>query len=167
MRTWTGTVYLATTGVGTPDRPVCSQSPYRLSFRCRHLDKYIYLICYCEDCYKDNSSKVHFIVKYIYSSNTSVDVLDEYMYFTIIMEHIGTSKVKKSTFSLSTHREGIRESGVIAPYTYTVSSRWSWMVSFTPLPVYPVERRHCVHRVGGWMGDRGGQDVLGKRASEL
>jgi hypothetical protein len=36
------------------------------------------------------------------------------------------------------------------------------MVSFTSLPVYPGERRHCAHRVGNWMGCRGGQDVLGK-----
>jgi hypothetical protein len=45
------------------------------------------------------------------------------MYFTIIMEHIGTSKVKKSTFSLFTHREGIRESGVIAPHIHDVDTR--------------------------------------------
>jgi len=61
VRTWTGSVYLATTGVRTPERPVCSQSPYHLRFRGRRLDKYTYLICFCEVCYRDNSSKVHFL----------------------------------------------------------------------------------------------------------
>ena len=72
-------------------------------------------------------------------------------------QHAGCSRYR------TVLREGIRGSGVIAPHIHTVSSRWSWMFTFTLLPVYPGERRHCVHRVGGWMGDSGGQDVLGKR----
>jgi hypothetical protein len=61
VRTWTGSVYLAKTEVRTPDRLVRSDSPYRLSFRGRRLDKSPYLVCYCEDCYKDNSSNVQIL----------------------------------------------------------------------------------------------------------
>jgi hypothetical protein len=39
LRTWMGSIYLATTGVVTPDRPFRSELPYRLSFRGRCLFK--------------------------------------------------------------------------------------------------------------------------------
>jgi hypothetical protein len=31
------------------------------------------------------------------------------------------------------------------------------MIIYTLLTFYPEERRHCAHRLGGWMGHRGGQ----------
>jgi hypothetical protein len=31
------------------------------------------------------------------------------------------------------------------------------MVTYTLLPMYPVERRLYAHRLGGWMDHRGGQ----------
>ena len=49
VNTWTDSVYLATTEVGTPNLPVRRESPYRLSFRDRRLEKYSYRICYGED----------------------------------------------------------------------------------------------------------------------
>ena len=47
-----------------------SESPQRLNFRCSHTDKYPYIICYNEDCYKNKGSKVHFFLSIHREGNT-------------------------------------------------------------------------------------------------
>ena len=60
VNTWTGSIYLVTPEVGTLHLPVRSEMPCRLSFRDRHTDKYSYLICYNEYCYKTTAVKLIF-----------------------------------------------------------------------------------------------------------
>jgi hypothetical protein len=40
---------------------------------------------------------------------------------------------------------------------------WRWVVSFTPLPLYPGERTSCIHWTGGSVGPRFGLDAVEKR----
>ena len=75
MRTWTGSVYLATSEVGTPDRPFRSEWLYRLRFPGRSTDKYPYLICCNEDCNKYNSSKAHFLYLHTVQAQGGVELL--------------------------------------------------------------------------------------------
>jgi hypothetical protein len=42
-------------------------------------------------------------------------------------------------------------------------SRWWGVVSFTPLPLYPGERAHGTHCVGGWVDPRDGLDDVEMR----
>ena len=70
-----GSVYLVNTGVGTPDPPVRIESLYRLSFHGHRLDNYSYLICYSEDCYRDNISKVRFLFLHTMKEWDGVEIL--------------------------------------------------------------------------------------------
>jgi hypothetical protein len=40
-------------------------------------------------------------------------------------------------FNWAPHYEGVLESGGIAPRIIDIGSRWRWVVSFTPRPLYP------------------------------
>jgi len=43
-------------------------------------------------------------------------------------------------------------------HIHNINTRWKWMVSFTPMRVYPAVMRHCALRVGSGMDHRGGQN---------
>jgi hypothetical protein len=47
-----------------------------------------------------------------------------------------------------------RGSGGIAPRILDLGTRWRWVVSFTPQPLYPGERFPGTHWIGGWVGPR-------------
>jgi len=51
----------------------------------------------------------------------------------------------------------------IAPYILDVSTRWRWMVSFTPRPLYPRERVPGTHWIGGWVDPRTVLDAVVKK----
>ena len=40
-------------------------------------------------------------------------------------------------------------------------SRWRWVVSITPRPLYPRGKNLCAYRIGGWVGRRAGMDGFG------
>jgi hypothetical protein len=47
------------------------------------------------------------------------------------------------------------ESGGIEPHILDLGTRWRWVVSFTPWPLYP-----GTHWTGGWVGPRASLDVV-------
>jgi hypothetical protein len=55
-----------------------------------------------------------------------------------------------------------RGSGCIDPHFLDLGTSWSWVVSFTPLPLYPRERAPGTHFIGGWVNPRAGLDDLEK-----
>jgi hypothetical protein len=54
-------------------------------------------------------------------------------------------------------------SGGIAPRILDLSTRWRWVVSFTPRPLYPRGREPGTHWIGGWVGPRAVLDAAVKR----
>jgi hypothetical protein len=44
-----------------------------------------------------------------------------------------------------------------------LGTRWRWVVSYTPRPLYPEEILPGTHWIGGWVGPRAGLDVVEKR----
>jgi hypothetical protein len=52
-------------------------------------------------------------------------------------------------------------------YTTELSrlTKWKWVVSFTPLPIYLWGKALCIHGVGGWVGPRAVLDAVSKRKS--
>jgi hypothetical protein len=65
-----------------------------------------------------------------------------------------------------THHEGIWGNGCIDPHFLDLGSSWRWVVSFTPWPLYPVERSPSIllyMRLGGlqnWCGQCGEEKIL-------
>jgi hypothetical protein len=51
----------------------------------------------------------------------------------------------------------------VAPRILDLGTRWRWVVSFTPRPLYPRERAPSTHWIGGWVGPRAGLDAEVKR----
>jgi hypothetical protein len=51
----------------------------------------------------------------------------------------------------------------IAPCILDLGTRWRWVVSLTPRPLYPRERAPGTHWIGGWVGPRAGLDGVVKR----
>jgi len=45
-------------------------------------------------------------------------------------------------------------SGGIAPRILDHGTRWRWVASFTPLPIYPRESTPRTHWIGVWVGSR-------------
>jgi hypothetical protein len=54
-------------------------------------------------------------------------------------------------------------SGGIAPRILDLGTRWRWVVSFTPRPLYPRERAPGAHWIGGWVGPKAVLDAEVKR----
>jgi hypothetical protein len=54
-------------------------------------------------------------------------------------------------------------SGGIAARILDLGTRWRWVVSFTPRPLYPQRKNPSTHWIGGWEGPRGGLDAVVKR----
>jgi hypothetical protein len=54
-------------------------------------------------------------------------------------------------------------SGGIAPRILDVGTRWRCVVSFTPRPLYPMERALGAHWIGGWVDPRAVLDTVVKR----
>jgi len=54
-------------------------------------------------------------------------------------------------------------SGGIAPCVLDLGTRWRWVVSFTPRPLYPKGRNPDTHWTGGWVGPIAGTDAEAKR----
>jgi hypothetical protein len=79
----------------------------------------------------------------------------------------GTTKQKVnlslSLFNWALCHKDIRRSGGIVPLILNLSTRWKWVVSFTPLPLYPQGTAPCIHWVGGWLDPRAGRNVKEKR----
>jgi hypothetical protein len=53
-------------------------------------------------------------------------------------------------------------SGDIAPLILDFGTRWKWVLSLTPRPLYPAERTACTHCIGGWLGFRAVLDAVAK-----
>jgi hypothetical protein len=45
---------------------------------------------------------------------------------------------------------------------FDLGTSWRWVVSFTPLPLYPQERAPDTHFLGGWVDPRAGLDDMEK-----
>jgi hypothetical protein len=50
----------------------------------------------------------------------------------------------------------------IDPHFLDLGTSWRWVVSFTPLPLYPRERAPGTHYIGGWVDPRAGLDDMEK-----
>jgi hypothetical protein len=57
------------------------------------------------------------------------------------------------------HHEGVWGSGCIDPHSLDLSTNLRWVVSFTPLPLYPLVRDPGTHWIGGFVSPRAGLDV--------
>jgi hypothetical protein len=44
-----------------------------------------------------------------------------------------------------------------------LSTNWRWVISFTPLPLYPRERPSSTHWIGGWVSPKTGLDDVERR----
>jgi hypothetical protein len=44
-----------------------------------------------------------------------------------------------------------------------LGTSWRWVLSFTPSPLYPREKAHGTHWIGGWVGPRFGLAAAEKR----
>jgi hypothetical protein len=54
-------------------------------------------------------------------------------------------------------------SGGVAPRILDLGTRWRWVVSFTPQPLYPQGKSPGTHWIGGWVGPRAVLDAVVKR----
>jgi hypothetical protein len=52
-------------------------------------------------------------------------------------------------------------SGGVAPRILGIGTRWRWVVSCTPRPLYPRERAPGTRWIGGWVGLRAGVEYGG------
>jgi hypothetical protein len=50
----------------------------------------------------------------------------------------------------------------VDPHFLGLSTSWRWVVSFTPLPLYPRERAPGTHFIGGWVHPRASLDDMEK-----
>jgi hypothetical protein len=55
------------------------------------------------------------------------------------------------------------DSGSIAPRILDLGTRWKWVVSFTPRPLYTQGNSPGTHWIGGWVGPRAVLDAVVKR----
>jgi hypothetical protein len=49
------------------------------------------------------------------------------------------------------------------PHFLDIGSSWKWVISFTPLPLYPREGAPCTHCIGSWADLRVGLDDIENR----
>jgi hypothetical protein len=76
----------------------------------------------------------------------------------------GKVKVKSLCFNWAQRHEGILGGGGIALHILDLVTRWRWVVSFTPGPLYPQVKRPWYPLVRrGWVGTRAGLDAVVKR----
>jgi hypothetical protein len=61
------------------------------------------------------------------------------------------------------HHEGVWGNECIYPHFPDLDTSWRWVVSFTLLPLYPRERAHGTHCIGGWVDVRAGLDDVENR----
>jgi hypothetical protein len=70
-------------------------------------------------------------------------------------------KIKLSLFLTKLHAmKTYWGSGGIALRILDLATRWRWMVSFTPRPLYPRERAPGTHWIRGWVGLRAGLNAM-------
>jgi hypothetical protein len=73
-------------------------------------------------------------------------------------------KVKLSLcFDWAQRHEGVLGSRGKLHSFFDLSTRWRWVVSFTPRPLYPRVRVPGTHCIGGWVGPRAVLDAVVKR----
>jgi hypothetical protein len=58
--------------------------------------------------------------------------------------------------------EDVWGSGCRDPHFLVLGTSWRWVVSFTPLPLYPREGAPGAHFIGGWVDPRAGLDDMEK-----
>jgi hypothetical protein len=63
----------------------------------------------------------------------------------------------------ASRHEDVLGSGGIAPRILDIGTRWRWVVSFRPRPLYPRERAPGTHWIGGWVGPKAVLDTVMKR----
>jgi hypothetical protein len=63
-------------------------------------------------------------------------------------------------FNLAPHYEAYWERRCVGPRILDFGTRWRWVVSFTPRPIYPRERTPGTHWIGVWVGPRAGLDSV-------
>jgi len=63
------------------------------------------------------------------------------------------------------HHEDILGSGGIAPHNLNLSTKWTWMVSFTLWPLYPWAKISSTHCTGGWVGPKASLDAVARSKS--
>jgi hypothetical protein len=51
----------------------------------------------------------------------------------------------------------------VNPHFFNLRISWRWVVSFTPLSLYPREKAPGIHSIGEWVGPRAGLDHAKKR----
>jgi hypothetical protein len=61
------------------------------------------------------------------------------------------------------YTECVWGSGRIDPHFLDLGTCWRWVVSFTPVPLYPGESAPGTHWIRGWVGPRTGLDDVEKR----
>jgi hypothetical protein len=69
-------------------------------------------------------------------------------------------------FNWAPRFEGVLGIGGIAPHIFDLGTRWTrwkWVVSFTPRPLYSRKRALGTHCVGNWVGLRAGLHAVVKR----
>jgi hypothetical protein len=70
-----------------------------------------------------------------------------------------------SVFNRVPRREDVCVSGGVAPRTLILGPGWRWVVSFTPLLLYPREGAPSTRWIGGCVGPRAGLGAVTKRIS--
>jgi hypothetical protein len=66
-------------------------------------------------------------------------------------------------FNSAPRHEGVLKGGGIALRILDLGTRWRWVVSFTPQPLYTKEGVPGTHSIGGWMGPRAGLDTVKRK----
>jgi hypothetical protein len=70
--------------------------------------------------------------------------------------------------NLTPRHKDVLESVIIAPRILNLGTRWWWVVSFTPRPLYSLGKSPYTHWTGGWVGLRAGLDTtVRERYDEL
>jgi hypothetical protein len=75
----------------------------------------------------------------------------------------GVSRLKKCCACAYLIKHYAIKSRSIDPRILDIGTSWSWVVSFTPWPLYPRERAPDAHWIGGWLGPRTGLDDVESR----
>jgi hypothetical protein len=87
------------------------------------------------------------------------------LFWNRCMTCVGKGKVTvKLSLCLTKHHtmKMYWRSGGITPCILDLSTRWRWVVSFMPQPLYPRERVPGTHCIGGWVGPKASLDAVVK-----
>jgi hypothetical protein len=76
-------------------------------------------------------------------------------------ENARSVKVNRLT-NYALRHEDVWRSGCIDTHFLDLGTSWRFVVSFTPLPLYPGERAPGTHFIGGWVDPRAGLDDMEK-----